>query len=157
VYFKQSVLEKFGIRDTERKYTGDMEFWFRLASHGKLVHLKETLATHRTHPNSKSVDEKSSKMAEELLSIEKTLLASGILPKEIRGKQNQILSRAYYVSTFYSRNEPVQKFKYALLSLLSAPWMVLNNTLKSIFHKVLNIIFKSLLVCGSFCINFSPH
>ncbi len=122
--FRRSVLEKYGFRDTKRRYTGDLEFWFRLASHGNLLHVPEILATHRTHPHSASVSDKSSKMAEELLSIVKSLLASGKLSKEIQDKQNQILSYAYQVSTSYCKNEPIQKLKYALLSFLYNPLII---------------------------------
>jgi len=127
--FKRSVLEKYGFRDTNRRYTGDLEFWFRLASRGKLLHFPEVLATHRTHPHSASVSDKSSKMAEELLSIVKPLFSSGLLPKEIQDRQAKILSRAYYESIFYCPNEPARKLKYSMLSFFYDPFRVLKNML----------------------------
>jgi glycosyltransferase involved in cell wall biosynthesis len=134
--FKRSVLENYGFRDNNRRYTGDLEFWFRLASHGKLLHVPEVLATHRTHPNSASVSEKSSKLSEELLSIVKSLLASGTLPKELQNKQNQILSRAYYVSIFYCQNEPLRKLKYSILSLFYDPFRAPKNILLIILRYI---------------------
>jgi hypothetical protein len=134
--FKRSVLEKYGFRDTNRRYTGDLEFWFRLATHGKLLHIPEILATHRTHPHSASVSEKSSKLSEELLSIVKSLLSSGVLPKEIQRRQNQILSRAYFVSIFYCQNEPVRKLKYSMLSLFYDPFRAPRNMLSIMLRRV---------------------
>src|SRR5574341_203518 len=141
--FKSSALKKYGFRDINRKYTGDLEFWFRLATHGKLLHVPEILATHRTHPYSASVSDKSSKMAEELLSIVRSLFASGALPKEIQDRQNQILSWVYYVSIFYCQNEPAKKLKYFLLSFFYNPKGVLINTLLKIIYillKMMNIL-----------------
>jgi glycosyltransferase involved in cell wall biosynthesis len=135
--FKRSALKKYGFRDTNRKYTGDLEFWFRLASHGKLLHIPELLATHRTHPHSASVSDKGSKMAEELLSMAKSLLASDVLPKQIQDKRGQILSHAYYVSTFYCPNEPARKLKYSVLSFLYNPKRFFRNVFLFTFHKFL--------------------
>jgi hypothetical protein len=115
------LLEKYGFREINRRYTGDLEFWFRLATHGKLLHVPEILATHRTHPHSASVSEKNSKFAEELLLIVRSLFASGALPKDIQDKQAQILSHAYYISGFYCPNEPATRLKYSLLSYFYNP------------------------------------
>jgi len=125
--FKRSVLEIYGFRDAKRRYTGDLEFWFRLASHGKLVHIPEILATHRTHPHSASVSDKSSKMAEELLSITESLLASSVLPKELQDNRYQTLSRAYFASIFYCKNQPARKLKYFLFAFLYDPKFVTVN------------------------------
>ncbi len=119
--FKRSVLEKYGFREPTRRYTGDLEFWFRLAMHGRLLHVSEILATHRTHPCSASVSEKNSKFSEELLSIVKSLLASDALPKDIQDKRTQILSHAYRESSFYCPNEPAKRLQYSLLSLFYNP------------------------------------
>jgi glycosyltransferase involved in cell wall biosynthesis len=141
--FRRAVLEKYGFRDTKRRYTGDLEFWFRLASHGKLLHVPEILATHRTHPHSTSVSNKSSIMAEELLSMTKSIFASGILPKEIQDKRSQILSYAYHTSTFYCPNEPDKKEKYATLSILYNPQKSILYKISRVFsfiaHKIFNI------------------
>ena len=155
--FKRSVLQKYGFRDTSRRYTGDLEFWFRLATHGTLVHIPEILATHRTHPHSASVSEKSSKLSEELLSIVKSLLASSALPKEIQDKQTQILSRAYNVSIFYCQNEPARKLKYFLLSFFYDPKRILMNMLLVIrnilltIRNVLVVMFWRIYRFGIYC------
>ena len=139
---KRSTLEKYGFRDTNRKYTGDLEFWFRLASHGKLLHIREILATHRTHPHSASVSEKSSKLSEELLSIVKSLLSSGVLPKEIQDRKAKILSRAYYVSIFYCSNEPVRKLKYSMLSFYYDPFRALKDMLLIILRRIYALFIR---------------
>jgi glycosyltransferase involved in cell wall biosynthesis len=120
--FRRSVFEEFGLRDLDRKYTGDLEFWFRLASRGKLLHVPEILATHRTHPNSISVSNRNSKMAEELLDIVKGLLIADYLPKELHEKRNQILSGAYFTGIFYCPNEPGMIIKYSFWSFLYHPF-----------------------------------
>jgi glycosyltransferase involved in cell wall biosynthesis len=140
--FKRSALEKYGFRDTNRRYTGDLEFWFRLASHGKLLHVPEVLATHRTHPDSASVSEKSSKLSEELLSIVKSLFASGALPREIQDRRSKILSRAYYVSVFYCSNEPVRKLKYSVLSFFYDPFRVIGSILLIILRRIYAFVIR---------------
>jgi glycosyltransferase involved in cell wall biosynthesis len=137
--FPRSVLEKYGYRDAKRKYTGDLEFWFRLASHGKLVHVPEFLATHRTHPQSASVTDKSSKISEELLSMVKSVFASGSLPTELQDKRGIILSHVYSEVTFYCPNEPAKKLKYSLFSFLYNPRPFLKKKFKWMFNKLLNI------------------
>lgn len=114
--FKTSVLKKYGLRDTKRRYTGDLEFWFRLASHGKLIHVPEVLATHRTHPNSASVSQKGSRMAVELVSMAENLFNEGHLPTELVEKRKQIMSRVYYIASFYCPQEPLKKIRYLLVA-----------------------------------------
>jgi glycosyltransferase involved in cell wall biosynthesis len=119
--FRRSVLKEYGYRDIKRKYTGDLEFWFRLASKGVLLHVPEILATHRTHPNSASISDKSSLMAEELLSIVQSILGNKELPIGLDHQKNKIWSQAYYSASFYCPNEPVRRINYLLLSLIYDP------------------------------------
>lgn len=119
--FRRSALEKYGYRDLQRKYTGDLEFWFRLAAHGKLVHVPKILATHRTHPDSASVSEKSSRMATELISIVESLFRERDLPRDLAAEKNRIIAQAYYVASFYCTGEPLKGRKYRLLAYFYDP------------------------------------
>ena len=119
--FRRSVLTQYGFRDTQRRFTGDLEFWFRLALHGKLFHVPEVLATHRTHSQSTSITARSSKISEELISMVESVIASGDLPTTLAVKPNRIRSCAYFYASFYCSSEPVVALRYLLTSFLRSP------------------------------------
>jgi glycosyltransferase involved in cell wall biosynthesis len=116
--FRRSFLDNYGPRDLKRKYTGDLEFWFRLASSGELIHIPELLATHRTYPDSASVRQKSCIMAEELVSIVKFQFAKEDLSKELMREKDRILAHVYFEVASYCPREPLQRAKYIFLSVV---------------------------------------
>jgi glycosyltransferase involved in cell wall biosynthesis len=145
-FFRRSVLEKFGFRDEERKYTGDLEFWFRLAANGNLIHVSKILATHRSHSNSASVSEKSSKISEELLSLIKSSLYSGLLPKEILKKQNRLFSQAYFKSIFYCNKKDLKKMLiYTMRSFFYDPRLFIINIMKLFLGKHSTLFLQNCL------------
>ena len=138
--FTRHVLEKYGYRDAERKYTGDLEFWFRLAARGKLVLVPEILATHRTHPHSASITDRSSKISEELLSMVKPLFAEGILPIELQRDEKRIMARVYLGMMHYSRKEPGKMIRYFLSAFLSRPITAIYFVFQYTDAKILRLI-----------------
>jgi glycosyltransferase involved in cell wall biosynthesis len=134
--FRRSVLEQYGYRDLQRKYTGDLEFWFRLASHGKLAHVPKILATHRTHPQSASVSDKSSKMAEELISMVESLFRDRHLPAELLVQRKKIMSQVYFVGSFYCPDEPLKRLSYRLLAFFYDPQIMVRRRVRMIFSAI---------------------
>ncbi len=63
--FKREALELVGYRNPLLRYSADLDYWYRLALIGPLVHVPEALATHRIHPASASVSDRGTRLADE--------------------------------------------------------------------------------------------
>lgn len=63
--FRRSVLELVGFRNPLLRYSADLDYWYRIALAGKILHVPEPLATHRTHAGSASIAERGELLAEE--------------------------------------------------------------------------------------------
>jgi len=100
VFIRRGTIEKFGTRDLQFKYVGDLEYWLRLALHGKLVHIPEALATHRTHPEAASTAERGARMADELVRMMHKIYSQYQVPLEIKRIRNHALSQAHYAAVF---------------------------------------------------------
>jgi GT2 family glycosyltransferase/glycosyltransferase involved in cell wall biosynthesis len=64
--FRRSVLDLVGYRNPLLRYSADLDYWFRIALAGEIIHVGETLATHRTHPGSAIVAERGDLMLREV-------------------------------------------------------------------------------------------
>lgn len=94
-FFRRTLIERIGGRNPSRIYCGDMEFWAIAAMLGPLVHIPEMLATHRTHPDSASVSQKSSRFAHEWVDTFRDLLDRSELPASILPFRDWILASVY--------------------------------------------------------------
>ncbi len=56
VFFKRSLIEKYGLIDASLQYALDYEFFIRLSKHVKFECMDEFLACYRIHPSSKTGD-----------------------------------------------------------------------------------------------------
>jgi hypothetical protein len=131
VFIRRSAIEKYGGRDERFKYVGDLEYWFRLALHGRLIHISSPLATHRVHPGAASVTDQGARMANELIQMLDKIFASDAVPDGARRLHRKIYSQAHYVATSYcGRNRKVY-FRHLLLSFWYYPmrlfWLIFNK------------------------------
>jgi len=56
VFFRRSVVNRFGLLDERLRYCLDYEFWWRLAAWGaRFAYIRQTLAATRLHPVSKTL------------------------------------------------------------------------------------------------------
>lgn len=62
---RRSVLELVGYRNPLLRYSADLDYWYRIALAGPIVHVPEPLATHRIHPTSMSISDKGTRLADE--------------------------------------------------------------------------------------------
>lgn len=114
-FIRRKAFDLVGMRNPRLKYTGDLEFWFRIALHGKLAHIPETLATHRTHPDSASVSERGARMANELVFFVGNVCADPNLPSPLRRCRPKVLSLLHYVAASYCGAERSAAWKHYLL------------------------------------------
>jgi glycosyltransferase involved in cell wall biosynthesis len=56
VFFRRSLVNRFGLLDERLQYCLDYEFWLRVAAHGgRFAYIRQTLAATRLHPVSKTL------------------------------------------------------------------------------------------------------
>jgi glycosyltransferase involved in cell wall biosynthesis len=82
--FRRSVLEVVGLRDPLLRYSADLDYWHRVALAGPIVHVPETLATHRAHPGSGIVVGRGDLMARETLHLYETYSRHPRVPRHAR-------------------------------------------------------------------------
>lgn len=83
--FRRSVLELVGYRNPLLRYSADLDYWYRIAMTGKIVHVAEALATHRTHPGSASLAERGDLLARETSYLYEAYCRHPRMPRWTRG------------------------------------------------------------------------
>src|SRR5258707_2297565 len=80
---RRAALQIVPERTTKYRYVSDYDYWLRLGLHGSVIHLAQSLATHRTHDDSAGISQV--KLAcNELIDLTKDYFAWPDLPPEIR-------------------------------------------------------------------------
>ena len=121
VFIRRRAIKKFEARDLQFKYVGDLEYWFRLAIHGNLIHIPKVLATHRVHPEAASVTDRGAQMADELVQIVHKLYSQADLPWEVARIRKRVLSKAHSVATFYCGNDRRARYGHLMMALKLDP------------------------------------
>ncbi len=112
MFIRKSTILKIGPRDSSIKYVGDLDYSFRIASIGKILHIPHFLATHRVHQSSLSVSAKGPRMAQEVLSLGLKYIDAPSFPEHLRKNRHRILARWHLMSIYY--------LGYANFSLMTA-------------------------------------
>jgi glycosyltransferase involved in cell wall biosynthesis len=130
VFFRRWAVEKLGGRDVRFKYAGDLEFWYRLALHGKFFHISQALATHRVHPDSASVTDQGRQMADEIVRMIHNIFSYPDFPPELKSVQNQVYSRVHHSATLYCGSDTLVFLRHMVLSFWFSPRDFLNRFFK---------------------------
>jgi glycosyltransferase involved in cell wall biosynthesis len=136
VFIRRSSIERYGMRDPQFKYVGDLEFWFRLALHGKLVHIPKALATHRVHPDAASATDLGARMAEELITMVHKIYSFEKMPQHLKRIRRRALSWAHHEAAFYCGKDAKARWKHRFLYFGYDPQSALSRFFKLIFHKM---------------------
>lgn len=144
-FIRRRAFDLVGMRDPQLKYTGDLEFWFRLALHGKLAHIPVPLATHRTHPESASVTDKGARMAGELVSLVEKIYAYRDLPPEILKERARVFCTAHFVAAGYCGRDRSAAIRHHLTAIRYDPWGYVRTTAVHIGVRAKNLIFRVLV------------
>ena len=83
--FRRSVLDMVGYRNPLLRYSADLDYWYRTALVGKIVHVAEPLATHRIHPGSASIAERGDLLARETAYLYEAYCRHPRAPRWARG------------------------------------------------------------------------
>jgi glycosyltransferase involved in cell wall biosynthesis len=120
-FIRREAFDLVGFRDPQFRYAGDLEFWFRLALRGKLVHIPEVLATHRVHPESASVSDRGARMSGELVRVLQKVYADPQAPQAIRKVRRRAFSTMHYEAASYCGSDKAAVRKHYLASFRYHP------------------------------------
>jgi glycosyltransferase involved in cell wall biosynthesis len=140
-FIRRRAFQLAGLRDTQFRYAGDLEFWFRLATHGPIIHIPEVLATHRSHPDSASVSERGAKMAGELIQMVRKVYSFPNLPPDVIEKRREVFGLAHHEAFYYCGNNAKVALKHYLMAVLYDPYLFSVRKSKA--------VIKYLLLSGS--------
>jgi glycosyltransferase involved in cell wall biosynthesis len=98
--FRRVCFELVGYRNPQLKYSADLDYWFRLAVAGNILHVPEVLATHRTHPASASVWAKGRRLADETIYTLHTYCKHPLLNHRGRHLSATAMAHAHFAAIF---------------------------------------------------------
>ncbi len=144
VFIRRSAIERFGGRDPQFKYVGDLEFWFRLALHGKLVHIPKALATHRVHPAAASITDQGARMADELVRMVHKIYLLGGIPLTLWRIRRNVLSHSHNVAAHYCSTDHLAFSRHKFWYYWHAPQRIWIDLSQKIFIDWLGKIYYPL-------------
>ena len=100
VFFRRSALQKAGLLDESYHYLLDHHLWLRLAQHGEMIYLPQTLAAARYHPAAKNVAH-TNRFGEEAFRIIDWMQGDPNLASLYSQYEKQVKSGAYRLDGYY--------------------------------------------------------
>lgn len=142
VFIRRSAIERFGMRDPQLKYVGDLEFWHRLALRGRLIHIPKVLATHRVHPDATSVTDRGARMADELVGMVHKIYSVDGIPFTIQRLRHKVLSNAHNVATYYCGTDFLAFYRHKFWYYWYAPQKIFIDLFGKIYYAVHKLLSK---------------
>ncbi|EFL50811.1 glycosyl transferase family 2 [Solidesulfovibrio fructosivorans JJ]] len=105
MFIRRTAIKKIGLRDTTIKYTGDLDYSFRLAASGKIIHIPKFLATHREHGASASNTCQGADMAREIARLGYVYTDQPGTPEVVRKRRHRILGKWHFIALDYTGND----------------------------------------------------
>jgi glycosyltransferase involved in cell wall biosynthesis len=121
VMIRRTAFDIVGLRNPQLRYTGDLDFWFRVMLHGQMVHIPNVLATHRVHPGAASVTARDARMSEEVVRLAYMALAHPNCPAGVRKHRRRILANAHFEARNYCGKDRRARRGHYLRYLLFNP------------------------------------
>lgn len=117
-FIRRQAFELIGYRDTALKYTGDLDFWFRLAQVAPLGHMAEFLATHRRHAGAATFAGRGEEMAEEICRLVRNAYASNALSDQVIRNRYRAFCLAHYSAARQCGNRIANAAKHFALAIV---------------------------------------
>lgn len=136
MFIKRAALEKYGYRNEQLRYTGDVDLSFRLALAGKLIHVSKFLATHRVHPSAASSIAKGQVMASEVIRVVEFSLQSPLIPKDIARTRREIMANAYFSASKFCGNNIKLKWIYIVRAIVKGPDVITSRLINKISRQI---------------------
>ncbi len=137
MFIKKDTLEKIGPRDQNIKYTGDLDYSFKIVSKGKIVHIPLFLATHRVHSKSLSNEAKGILMAKEVANIGETYINHPSLPEETLRNKRKILAKWYLNAMFFVGADLKGIAFYLFKSIKESPLTTSSIIIDRVFRRLI--------------------
>ena len=119
---RRQVFQLAGMRDPEFKYVADFDFWLRVGLRGNFARIPRTLATWRIHPESATVVEQGSDMADEHIRlVEKIYSRTDLLPEVRRAKASAFAWAHYFIGIGIAQDGDHLRRKHYLNALRYCP------------------------------------
>ncbi len=139
MFIRKSTIEKIGPRNSDLRYVGDLDYSFKMASEGDIVHIPHFLATHRVHSESLSSSAKGNDMAREVIGLGESYIDHPSLPEMIRKKRGKLMAKWYFITIYFVGSNFLAGMGYYLKALNSSAF----ETIKMSILFVLRKLFKS--------------
>ena len=140
VFFRKSALDKAGLMDTNYHFLLDHHLWLRIAQHGKMIYLPQTLAAARYHSLAKNIAQ-SAKFGKEAMRIVAWMQTDKSLSTLFEQRHKGILGGAYALDGYYqleAKNFAAGLRAYSK-AIISQP-SVLPKELKHIVYGILGVV-----------------
>lgn len=124
--FRSSVVDVVGFRNPLIRYAADLDFIYRLALLGPMVHVPEVLGTHRTHSGSAIVASRDSRMALETLSLFTTYSVHPLVPAHLRQYRRTASALGAFAAALVAPH-PVVAMKLLLHGFVTHPTAILRE------------------------------
>lgn len=100
--FRRSALDLVGYRNPLLRYSADLDYWYRVALSGPIVHVPEALATHRVHRESASISDKGTRLADETAYAFYVYKEHPLRPKSLKSVRGLALAHGHFAAIFAS-------------------------------------------------------
>jgi glycosyltransferase involved in cell wall biosynthesis len=100
-FFRRSLLEAIGPRDSSLRYAHDLDFWLRAALYGDFVHVRQVLTTHREHPGCQYHSAQGKRYADEIVRTVDKLFKQRNLPAAVARLRATALGNAHGLAALY--------------------------------------------------------
>jgi glycosyltransferase involved in cell wall biosynthesis len=142
MFIRKSTIERVGPRTASVRYVGDLDYSFRIASVGHILHIPQFLATHRLHQSSASSSAKGKDMADEVAMLGETYIHHFAFGNRSKWAQNRIMSRWYLAAMHYTGNDIKTALSYFCKAMKSSALMTIITSLQLLLGALLSCIFK---------------
>lgn len=152
-FFRRAAIERVGLRRLDRKYTGDLDLWMRIAATGTLVHIPKVLGTHRVHDTAAMSTSRGWRMSWELAQLARDSLAMPHSIPHLQNDRNKILSYAHFIAAKYSGRNPLARGfhlvscwiyapKAATSTWAAASWLAIRQAPRRVLVQIFRYLYK---------------
>lgn len=132
-FIRRRVFEEVGLRDVDFRYAGDLDYWYRVALHGRLLHIPALIATHRVHPDAASSAARGARMAGELVRVFEKVFAHPKLPEELRATRRWVLAEVHLIAArHYSGSSLRAALFHSAASFVQHPLPIAGGTVRRV-------------------------
>jgi GT2 family glycosyltransferase len=131
-FFRSEAIRRVGPRRLDRRFTGDLDLWMRIAAVGRLVHIPAVLGTHRVHDAAAMSTSKGWRMGQEVAQLAYDCLQ---MPHGLPGvsrDRRAIIANARMVASQFCGSNQAARFYHLACASLADPRVAVAVVVKSV-------------------------